>query len=87
MIEGKKDFQIIDVREDYEFDDGNIGGLNIPLGEILSNLSKIPGNKPVVLCCKTGKRSAAMTLTLERKHGMKNLLTLKGGLESYFEKA
>ena len=85
MISDKSDFQLIDVRESYEYEDSNIGGINIPLGEILSETDRIQKDKPVVLCCKSGKRSAAMTLTLERKFGMDNLLTLEGGLESYFE--
>jgi len=85
MISDKSDFQLIDVRESYEYEDSNIGGMNIPLGEILGETDRIPKDKPVVLCCKSGKRSAAMTLTLERKFGMDNLLTLQGGLELYFE--
>ena len=85
MIVEKQDFQLIDVREEYEYEDWNIGGENIPLGNILNKTDRISKEKPVVFCCKTGKRSAAMTHTLERKFGMTNLMTLRGGLESYQE--
>lgn len=84
MLTSKEDVQIIDVRESYEFEDENIGGINIPLAELLNQTDKIEKNKTVILCCKSGKRSAAMTLTLERKFGMNNVVSLKGGLESYY---
>ncbi|MCK5206437.1 MAG: molybdopterin-synthase adenylyltransferase MoeB, partial [Cyclobacteriaceae bacterium] len=39
MIEsGKSDFQIVDVRESYEYEIGNLGGLLIPLGDIENRL-------------------------------------------------
>lgn len=84
MMSENKDIQIVDVREDYEFEDENIGGDNIPLNDILNHTDRIARNKPVVFCCKTGKRSAAMAHTLERKFGLDNLFTLEGGLENYF---
>jgi rhodanese-related sulfurtransferase len=84
MISKKKDMQLIDVRESYEFEDENIGGENIPLNDILSQTERIARDKPVVFCCKTGKRSAAMAHTLERKFELSNLFTLEGGLENYF---
>ena len=85
MIREKEDFVIIDVREDYEFEENNLGGVNIPLDTVMENREKIDTTKPVVFCCKSGKRSAAMAHTLERKYQMSNLFTLRGGLESYFE--
>ena len=85
MINENQDFQLIDVRESYEYEDGNIGGLNIPLGDMIERKSEISITKQVILCCKSGKRSAAMAISLERKFDIQGLNTLKGGLENYFE--
>ena len=46
------DIQIIDVREPYEFEDNNIGGINIPLDEVLNSVDKIDTNKKVIFCCQ-----------------------------------
>lgn len=84
MIREKEDFQLIDVREEYEFEDRNLGGTNIPLDHVIQRRDQIDKRKPVVFCCKSGKRSAAIAMTLERKFCMNNLSSLQGGLEAYF---
>ncbi|MCO6499746.1 MAG: rhodanese-like domain-containing protein [Vicingus serpentipes] len=84
-ISNKDDFQLIDVREDYEFEDFNIGGINIPLDEVFSSLEKISKNKPVIFCCNTGKKSAAILHTVKRKLGLNNVYSLQGGVTSYLE--
>ena len=40
-IDNNENFQLIDLREDYEFEDFNIGGINIPLDQVFSSLDKI----------------------------------------------
>lgn len=85
FITDKKDIQLIDVRESYEFENQNIGGINIPLIELIEKREQIDKVKPVILCCNSGKRSGAMVLTLERKFGLGNIHSLQGGLESYFQ--
>jgi rhodanese-related sulfurtransferase len=84
MIGQKEDILIIDVRESYEFEDENLGGMNIPLDELLERRGEIPAEKKVIICCRSGSRSLAMTHTLERKFGLKNLYTLQDGLSTYF---
>ena len=82
-IDNNDDFQLIDVREDYEFEDNNIGGINIPLEKMLSSTELIDKDKQVIICCRSGKRSAAITLALERKMSFKNLHSLEGGVFGY----
>jgi len=48
---------LIDVREDFEFDEYNIGGSNFPLYELNDHLHSIPDDKKIVLCCTSGLRS------------------------------
>ncbi|WP_462268220.1 rhodanese-like domain-containing protein [Mucilaginibacter sp.] len=74
-----KDFQLIDVREDFEYEMSNLGGELIPLGGILIEDDKIEKEKPVVLMCRSGRRSAAAVMQLEQ-HGFSNLYNLHGGI-------
>jgi sulfur-carrier protein adenylyltransferase/sulfurtransferase len=48
---------LIDVRESYEHEDDNIGGINLPLYELTESISAIPKHKKVVCYCQTGQRS------------------------------
>ncbi len=53
-----KDFLLIDVREEWEHKSFNIGGVLIPLGEIISRKNEVnQGIKTVVVYCKRGIRS------------------------------
>ncbi len=79
----KEDFQLIDVREPYEYEMANMGGELIPIGEILQHVNKIDRIKKVVVHCKTGGRSARAIEQLERKFGFTNLYNLKGGIEAW----
>lgn len=79
------DFQLIDVREEHEFDEANLKGHLIPLGEILDRASEIDKNKKVVVHCRSGKRSATAIQALETQLGYNNLYNLKGGILAYIE--
>jgi adenylyltransferase/sulfurtransferase len=85
LINDKKDFQLIDVREEYEFDEVNINGELIPMGEVLDNIEKISKDKQVVIHCRSGKRSATVINALESQHGFTNLYNLTGGILAYLE--
>jgi rhodanese-related sulfurtransferase len=74
-----EDFQLIDVREDFEYEMSNLGGMLIPLGGILIESEKIDRTKPAVVMCRSGKRSAAAIMQLEQQ-GFTNLVNLKGGI-------
>lgn len=58
MIDSGAQFQLIDVREEFEYDTSNLGGKNIPLADILLEKDEIDRDKPVVIHCRSGKRSA-----------------------------
>jgi adenylyltransferase/sulfurtransferase len=81
-IDSHEDFQLIDVREKHEYDFVNIGGELIPLNTVLEKAEKITKDKPVILYCKTGVRSAKAIQALREK-GFTNLYNLKGGITAY----
>ncbi|MFM2306295.1 MAG: hypothetical protein RLZZ367_964 [Bacteroidota bacterium] len=80
MIDNKEDFQLVDVREDHEFEVCNLGGLLIPMNTVPDNVDKIVKDKPVVVHCRSGKRSANVISYLETNHGYTNLYNLEGGI-------
>ncbi len=51
------DYLLIDVRETYEFEEHNIGGINIPLYELNNRLTELQDHQRIVFCCTMGKRS------------------------------
>jgi len=78
-MDNGEDFQLIDVREDFEYEVSNLGGLLIPLGGILIEADKVARDKLVVVQCRSGKRSAAAIMQLEQL-GYTNLYNLQGGI-------
>jgi rhodanese-related sulfurtransferase len=74
---------LIDVREEYEHNEFNIGGTLIPMNTVFEQLEKIPKNKPVVLYCAKGIRSAMAIQRLEEKYGYNNLINLTGGMYAW----
>jgi rhodanese-related sulfurtransferase len=85
LIASKSDIQIIDVREDYEYDEMNINGKLIPMGEIMDRVDEIPRDKKVIMHCRSGKRSETVLKALEAQHGFTNLYNLSGGIMAYLE--
>ncbi len=83
MIDNHEDFQLIDVREEHEYELVNLGGLLIPLATIIDRASEILKNKKVVFHCRSGKRSATAIAALEAEFGLDNLYNLKGGILAY----
>ncbi len=84
QVRGEK-FQLIDVREPHEYDIVNIGAELIPLGSVAANSSKVDRDRPVVVHCKVGGRSAKAIRELEEKFGFTNLYNLKGGILAYID--
>jgi rhodanese-related sulfurtransferase len=78
-----KQFQLIDIREEEEIAVATIGGISIPMDQIINRKSELRQDIPVVIHCNSGKRSAAVVYQLSTKYGMTNVYTLCGGLQAY----
>lgn len=71
---------IVDVREPDEWADARIpGAVHIPLGEIRTRADEIPRDRPVILQCRSGNRSAGATRRL-LELGFTNVRNLEGGI-------
>jgi sulfur dioxygenase len=73
---------VLDVRSPAEFD-GELGHLKgaalIPLDDLRARLSEVSSDKPVVVVCQTGRRSAMGAAILE-KSGLTRVANLAGGM-------
>lgn len=78
-------FQLIDVREQHEYDLVNIGAELIPLATVADKADKFRRDTKVVVHCKMGGRSAKAIRELEEKFGFTNLYNLKGGILGYID--
>ena len=79
------EFELIDVREPHEFEIVNIPGAKlIPKDRILSGeaLAELPQDKPIVLHCKTGGRSAEALAALH-KAGFADASHVGGGVTAW----
>ena len=81
----KKEVQVIDVREEYEFEDGHIQSINIPMDQIFDSLDKIEKNRKVIVYCNSGRRGAAVVHILRKKFQFDNIYNLEGGYQKYLE--
>jgi len=64
-----KDYTIVDVRNDLEVKEGKIfpGSISIPLTQLVDRLNEIPTDKPIVVHCAAGYRSAAASSLIHSK--------------------
>jgi len=76
-------YQLIDVREDWEHDEFNIGGVQIALAKFKRyDFSGYSKSDKLILYCLQGLRSQSAAQFL-RESGFENAISLRGGLNAY----
>jgi len=74
--------QIVDVREQYEWDAGRIdGAVHVPLNTLMGGAGEFEADRPVVAVCRSGNRSELATLMLKAR-GL-DAYNLEGGMEAW----
>ncbi len=74
---------VLDVRGRSEWEAGHLPGVhNIPVGYLADRLGEIPRDRPVVVHCQSGARSA-IAASLLRARGFTNVVNLSGGLADW----
>ena len=74
---------VIDVRGRSEWEAGHLPGVeNIPLGYIEAHLASIPLDRPVVLQCQAGARSAIAASVLQAR-GVSQVVNMTGGFDAW----
>ena len=73
---------MVDVREPSEFSNANIGGINIPLNDLVREAYRIPRKTSVIIVCRSGSRSTQALRKLANL-GFTNLHNLRGGINRW----
>jgi len=73
---------VVDVRDAWEFDEFNLGGLNLPLPDIRARKSELLPYNPIIVICTNGVRSrvAAKDLLRQPELKTKTMYHLHGGI-------
>lgn len=73
---------LVDVREPWEFEEFNIGGLNIPLAEIRERRDELLPFQRIIVVCTNGTRSrvAAKDYCRAESFLQKQIYHLNGGI-------
>lgn len=80
MLGQNADIQIVDIRQLAEMASGTVPGAeHIPMHTIPLRIQDIKQDKPVVLVCRSGARSAQACMFLAQ-NGFENILNLRGGI-------
>ena len=76
--------QLIDVREQYEFEEFNIGAKLIPLGTLPSHVAELESLKDeeIIIHCRSGNRSGQAKMYLEDL-GFSKVRNVLGGMMAW----
>jgi hydroxyacylglutathione hydrolase len=82
-VKNNRDAEIIDLRGNTEFNSGHIeGAKHVFVGTLLQNLDQVPTDKPVIIHCQGGDRSA-IAYSLLVKNGYKQIKNYSGGINEW----
>ena len=74
---------VVDVRGAAEWEAGHLPNVpNIPLGYLVDHIGELPTDRPLVVHCQSGARSAIAASVLRAK-GMKSVVNLVGGFADW----
>lgn len=73
---------VVDVRDEWEFDEFNLGGLNVPLPDIRARKVELLSYQTLIVVCTNGVRSrvAAKDFLRQPEFQNKTIFHLHGGL-------
>src|SRR5438270_5051405 len=84
-IDAGEPFELIDVRELFEYEIDRIDGAQlIPLGEIANRADELQRGQQIVVHCHSGTRSAQAVRLLQQR-GFSNIYNLEGGIDAWSE--
>jgi adenylyltransferase/sulfurtransferase len=83
LIQHPESIVLIDVREDWEHQQFNIGGQNLQTNDLLKQPNIFNTSKQIILYCKIGERSKIAQQRLIEKYKCTNIYNLKGGVVAW----
>lgn len=74
---------LLDVREPWEVETASVAGATcIPMGEVPGRLGELDPQRPILVMCHHGRRSAQVGFLLERS-GFRDVINLAGGIDAW----
>jgi adenylyltransferase/sulfurtransferase len=82
-MDAREPFELIDVREAFEYEIARIDGAKLmPLGEVADRVDELQRERPIVVHCHSGRRSAEAVRLLQQR-GFANVYNLEGGIDAW----
>ena len=82
-VDGGEDLLLVDIRESQELAISSIPeAVHMPMHDLSANPGRLPQDKPVVLFCHVGQRSAYLVEYLTQL-GFDNLIDMQGGINAW----
>ena len=86
MVVKHDSLYLLDVRTPGEFQQARLEGAKlIPIGQLLNRLPEVPKDRPILVYCAVGSRSAQVVNYLARQ-GYPEVYNLYGGIYSWAQK-
>ena len=75
---------VLDVREPHEFRDVRVeGSFLVPMSQLDTRLDEIPRDRPLLVLCQVGGRSAAAVTGFLRQQGWEDVGNIAGGIDAW----
>lgn len=86
LVAQRSDLYLLDVRTLGEYQQARLDGARlIPIGQLVKRLAEVPKDRPILVYCAVGSRSAQVVNYLARR-GYPELYNLYGGIYSWAQK-
>ena len=83
MMQSSSNVLVVDVRTSQEYAQGHLqGAINIPLSDLPLRIGGLGQNRPILVYCRTGYRSAQASCILV-KAGFTKVYNLEGGITAW----
>ena len=83
MMESSSNLLVVDVRTPQEYMQGHLkGAINIPLSDLSLRMGELEKDRPILVYCQTGYRSAQASSILV-KAGFVKIYNLEGGIMAW----
>lgn len=83
MIQSSSNLLVVDVRTSQEYAQGHLkGAINIPLSDLPLRIGGLDPNRPILVYCQTGYRSAQASAILV-KAGFTQVYNMEGGMTAW----
>jgi len=83
LLKQRNNIYLLDVRTPQEFQQGRLAGARlIPIDQIIQRLGELPKDRPILVYCAVGSRSAQVFSFLARR-GYAEVYNLDGGIYAW----